>query len=271
MKTCPNCNSTFPDTENFCASCGTPLQASQPQQYTAPAQPQQYAQPQQPAQKKKNKSKTIAIVAVVLIILAVIGSVAQKTFQQQGYGQSDNDAVVNNYDDNNDNNNEDSTPKYAYTKGTFDGTVYTNEWADLKFDATTGWVNASADMYANFEGEESVECGVILIDSYSTKQIIVTFEDLKGTSITASEYLSNASGAMQQAYTQQNLTSTFSTAYDTTIAGETFVAQTVTFAESDLVVITSARVFDDHAIYITATAQSYADASMILNSFTTAD
>ena len=269
MKTCPNCNSTFPDTENFCASCGTPLQASQPQQYTAPAQPQQYAQPQQPAQKKKNKSKTIAIVAVVLIILAVIGSVAQKTFQQQGYGQSDNDAVVNNYDDNNDNDNNDSASEITYTKGTFDGTVYTNEWADLKFDATTDWVNASADMYANFEGEESVECGVMLIDSYNTKQVIVCFEDLGGVSITAEEYLSNASGAMQQAYTQQNLTSTFSTAYDTTIAGETFVAQTVTFAESNLVVITSARIIGDHAVYITATAQSYADASMIINSFTT--
>ena len=267
MKTCPNCNTSFPDTENFCASCGTPLQASQPQQYTAPSQPQQYAQPQQPAPKKKNKNKAIIIVAIVLVVLGIIGSVAQKSVQDQGYGQADNDVVVNNYDD----NNNDSASDVAYTKGTFDGTVYTNEWADLKFDATTGWVNASADMYANFEGEESVECGVILIDSYSTKQIIVTFEDLKGTSITASEYLSNASGAMQQAYTQQNLTSTFSTPYDTTIAGETFVAQTVTFAESDLVVITSARVFDDHAIYITATAQSYADASMILNSFTTAD
>ena len=269
MKTCPNCNSTFPDTENFCASCGTPLQASQPQQYTAPAQPQQYAQPQQPAQKKKNKSKTIAIVAVVLIILAVIGSVAQKTFQQQGYGQSDNDAVVNNYDDNNDNNNEDSTPKYAYTKGTLDSVSYTNDWANLRLDIPADWTDAPAEMYATFAGEPSVECGAILVDNSNTKQMLIAFEYLNDADVTADDYLDIYTSTIPDLYAQQNLTATLSPAFDAPIAGETYRAQAVTVTESGVTTIYAVRVIDNYAISITATAPTYGDATMILSSFTT--
>ena len=264
MKTCPNCNSTFADNQSFCSNCGTQLQAPQPQQYT---QPQQYAQPQQytpqPVQKKKSKGKVIAIVAAVLIILSIIGSVAQKTFQQQGYGQTDSDEIVNDYDD----ENMVHDTRVHYSKGTFENNIYTNTWALLKFDATSDWTNASEEQYALFDSD-GVECGLMLNDYATQRQIIVAFEDLTGIRITAEEYLSNASSAMEQTYTQQNLTSTFSEPYNLTVAGETFVAQTVTFEQSQLVVITSARVYDNRAIYITATAQSSAEARAIMNSFT---
>lgn len=56
-------------------------------QYTQPQAYQQPAPVQQP--KKKNKGLIIGIVAGVLVVLAAIGSIAQKAFQNQGYGNGD--------------------------------------------------------------------------------------------------------------------------------------------------------------------------------------
>ena len=67
MKICPNCRNPIGDRANYCDKCGTRLTVSQKQS------------------KKQNTGVIIGIVIVVVSILAIIGSVAEEVFQQQGY------------------------------------------------------------------------------------------------------------------------------------------------------------------------------------------
>lgn len=96
MILCPNCHTQLQEGAAFCHNCGTqlvqqnyaPQQSYQQHQYQQPPYPQ-YQQPVPP--KKKNKGLVIGIIAGVLVVLAIIGSVAEKAFQSMGYGDDGDD------------------------------------------------------------------------------------------------------------------------------------------------------------------------------------
>ncbi len=103
MKICPKCNKQFNDNDAFCDVCGTNLSAQQnnyQQQpnYANQSQPNynpqqvnayQPTMPNNPPKKKKT-GMIIGIVAAVLIVLAIIGAVAEDAFQKEGYGSGTN-------------------------------------------------------------------------------------------------------------------------------------------------------------------------------------
>lgn len=204
MKVCPNCNNTVEDGAIFCDKCGTrfavqnnnpvnypqqpvnqPNYVQQPQYSNYGANQQQFQNAPQTPPKKKNTGMIIGIVAAVLIVLAIIGSVAQKAFQEQGYGDNNDtgnngDYSLNIDDDNNSSENSNSYQdpvKVEYTKGDFDGSVYTNEWADIKFALPDGFSNADAATYSAAESSTS-ECGAYFISDDTMSLIYICYEKL---------------------------------------------------------------------------------------------
>lgn len=105
-----------------------PQYAQQSYQQPAPAQPQ-YQQPA-PVQvpKKKNKGLIIGIVAGVLVVLAAIGSFAQKAAQNKGYGNGD--APVSNNGSGNVSENSGSQQENG-SGGTFEGEHITDDYSPI--------------------------------------------------------------------------------------------------------------------------------------------
>lgn len=88
MKICPNCNNQLNDNTIFCDRCGTKLAAGkvyiQPQNYNPNQQTNGYQAPMQSNYTPKKKTgKHIGIVFACILILAIIGAVAQDTLQKE--------------------------------------------------------------------------------------------------------------------------------------------------------------------------------------------
>ena len=130
MKTCPNCNNQLEDSAVFCDRCGSKLTVQQPNyqqpNYTSQQPNYSYQQPstyqsamQNNPPKKKKTGMIIGIVAGCLVVLAIIGSVAEKAFQNEGHG-SGNDGGDTGYnftignDNSNDNSSKESTSNPEY-------------------------------------------------------------------------------------------------------------------------------------------------------------
>lgn len=297
MKLCPNCNNTIEDSSVFCDKCGmrfavqnnNPVNyAQQPQnqqnysqqpQYNYGADQPQYQNtaPQTPPKKKKT-GLIIGIVAAVLIVLAIIGSVAQKAFQNQGYGDvnNGNDSTPSydfSIDEPSINDNTDSTTEsnvsdaVTYNKGSMKDGWYVNEWANMKFDANSNWTDGSTDEYASYAGDPNTECGVILNDPINGKQLVICFEKLNGpsASVTEDEYLDIITSSLKQQYADANLTCTVADYFDATIANEKFRTAKFTFDGSTMVQEFHVRKYDGYMIFIAVMAQDNFDASTVVN------
>lgn len=274
MKVCPNCNNTVEDNVSVCNRCGTFLAAQ-----NAPGNNPQYNQTQyQPAPqtppKKKNTGKIIGIVAVVLIVLAIIGSVAQKAFQDQGYGDSgnNNDTPAFNADSDNTTTNNNFSDVKTYTKGAVVDNWYVNEWAGIRFD-TTGWTIGTAEEYAAYESDPNTECGIILNDDANNKQFDISFEKLSGTNALLSEtdYLDILTKKIQQGYAAENISCIVSEYSDKTIAGETYKTVRVSLNDGIVIQDYNVRKLDGYIIFFCVTVQDGFDASSIINNIKTVD
>ena len=302
MKICPNCRNIVEDNANFCDKCGTRftvqnnVQANysqqpnnqanymQQQQYNYGVNQPQY-QPTTPQNQptKKNTGMIIGIIAAVLIVLAIIGSVAQKAFQDQGYGQSggsDNSPSYyydggDSYDDDNSSttDNSVSSATKTYDKGTVVDGWYINEWANMRFDTSGSWIDGSAEEYGSYEGDPNTECGVILNDVTNGKQLVICFEKLNGLNvyITEEAYLDIITSSLKQQYADANLTCAVDDYYDTTIAGETFKTAKFTFDGSTMVQAFHVRNYDGYIIFVAVMALDDFDASGITNNIRTVD
>lgn len=131
MKICNNCNSMQPDEASFCSNCGSSSLRNAVENMA-------YYDNYNFAEVKKRKNKKIAIIISVLALIMVVllAAAAIKIFSSS--------AVPNN-------GISDDTPDYVY--GTISQDVYTNEWADLRFQLTDGWENAAEEKYKAFDGE----------------------------------------------------------------------------------------------------------------------
>ena len=297
MKICPNCRNTVEDSAIFCDKCGARfteqnnVQANYSQQpnnqinYTQQPnnygvnQPQ-YQQPvvvQQTQPKKKNTGMIVGIVAAVLIVLAIIGSVAQKAFQDQGYGSDGGNDYTPSYNfgtnDSSSNNDINSTTDnnvsdvMTYNKGSVVDGWYVNEWANMRFDTNGSWTDGSAEEYGSYEGDPNTECGIILNDADNGKQLVICFEKLHGpsASVTEEAYLDIITSGLKQQYSDANLTCTVADYYDTTVANEKFKTAKFTFDGSTLIQEFHVRKYDGYMIFIAVMAQDSFDASTIVN------
>lgn len=288
MKVCSKCGNVIEDNAMFCGKCGNRLEVqSQQSQYTyVPNQPQYQPTPMQQPPKKKNTGLIIGIVAAVVIVLAAIGSIAEKVFQKQGYGQPsgnytpsddyvDDDEYADNDDDTNDDSltNDNPTGVKTYNKGSVVDGWYVNEWANLRVDTSGSWTDGSAEEYASYDGTANLECGVILNDKAAQKQLVICFEKLNGPSALLSEdgYLDAFVTDLKQTYANANLTCTASDYYDTTIAGQTCRTVKITFDGMSTVQVVHVRKQDGYVIIVPIVAQDSFGASSIANSIRSID
>ena len=178
-KQCKSCGSVLPDNANFCNECGGNdfIYFNAPNQLPhSPNQQYSYNQNQQSSipQKQPKKKKTGLIVGIViaLFLLVGIGAIAEKTFQKQGYGNTGyNNSEASSF------RSEKTPDNIQYSKGTFDGSVYINEWADIQLALPEGFSNADAEMYSSVE-DSSTDCGVFFLADDTNSLIFVCFEEL---------------------------------------------------------------------------------------------
>lgn len=189
-KQCKICGASVPDDARFCQSCGgsdfvvnnpnanqidytqnqyTQPQYSQPQfnqhQYTQPQYNEaQYNQqnpvnsgwqPPAPQKKSKKTARNVIIAIVVFVIMAGLGGLAEKLFQKQ-----ENDEL-----------------SAEHTKGTFDGSVYTNEWANIKFALPEDYSNADSETYSSCE-DSTTDCGFYFMNDDSGDEIYALIEEM---------------------------------------------------------------------------------------------
>ncbi len=306
MKICPNCSNTVEDSAVFCDKCGTrfavqnntlanyaqqpsnqPNYVQQPQYNYGTNQPQyQNTAPQTPI-KKKNTGVIIGIIAAVVILLAIIGSVAEKAFQNQGYGDGDENDYTPPYSFGTSDSSSDAETDIAidnnvfdvdaYTKGSIVDGWYVNEWANMRFD-TNGWINGTEELNEASENDSNTEWGIMLYDEESLKQISIVFEKLHNLDdrLSESDYLSEqldvATSYFEQLYQSVDLDFDFSDYYDKTIAGEKFKAVKIGFISIDglsLVEEVCIREHDGYLICVSILAQNSFDANAIANNIRT--
>lgn len=212
-KQCKTCGSNVPAEARFCQACGgaefitNNVPTNQPvynqNQYNQQPPVNQTWQPPAP-QNKPKKKKTGLIIGIVaaLIVLAVIGVIAEKTLQNQGYG----DNIGNNGDygynigesnGNTDNSFGENEEKLYYSKGNFDGSVYENKWADIKFTLPAGFSDADSSTYMAAENSNT-ECGMYFMADDTMGLIYICYEKLPTFPVyDEEEYLDSAMKSLE--------------------------------------------------------------------------
>lgn len=213
-KQCKACGSNVPADARFCQACGgaefitNDVPTNQPaynqSQYNQQPPVNQTWQPPVPQNqpKKKKTGLIIGIVAAVLIVLAVIGMVAEKAFQDQGYGDNtgnngDYSYNIGGTNGNTDNSSSENEQKLYYSKGNFDGSIYENKWADIKFALPEGFSDADTATYMAAENSNT-ECGMYFMADDTMGLIYICYEKLPTFPVyDEEEYLDSAMKSLQ--------------------------------------------------------------------------
>ena len=213
-KQCKACGSNVPADARFCQACGgaefitNDVPTNQPaynqSQYNQQPPVNQTWQPPVPQNqpKKKKTGLIIGIVAAVLIVLAVIGMVAEKAFQDQGYGDNtgnngDYSYNIGGTNGNTDNSSSENEQKLYYPKGNFDGSIYENKWADIKFALPEGFSDADTATYMAAENSNT-ECGMHFMADDTMGLIYICYEKLPTFPVyDEEEYLDSAMKSLQ--------------------------------------------------------------------------
>ena len=226
--------------------------------------------------KKKKTGLIIGIVAGVLVVLAIIGAVAQKVFQDQGYGDdtgSYDDYDYNyDYDVGGDDSSEDDyyeePDEVKYTKGTFDGSVYANEWADIQLALPAGFSDADASTYASAESA-TTECGAYFMADDTTGLIYICFEKLPTFPVYDEEEYLDA--LLNSLATMTEVTYNVPDVYSTTvIGGYAYTTAKCTFTNAygtfyDTIYV---RKLDDHIILISSAGETQEDCDALAGNIT---
>lgn len=216
QKYCSKCNCEVEENARFCSNCGSSefksidpeattvlndnmgyqpqTSYNQPDYSTQQPQAPVYSQQQVPQfqqqmpfqppvspKKKGLKGWQIALIVVGVFALAGIGFIAEKVFQQQGYGDSKKPQSSYVDEDNNtfvDDNDNTSESEIEYTKGTLsDDGIYTNEWADIKFIMPDGFSNADSSTYSAAENS-TTDCGMYFMADDTMSLVYICYEKL---------------------------------------------------------------------------------------------
>lgn len=213
-KQCKACGTNVPADARFCQVCGgsefitnnvpTNQPAYNQNQYNQQPPVNQTWQPPVPQNqpKKKKTGLIIGIVAAVLIVLAVIGMVAEKAFQDQGYGDNtgnngDYGYNIGESNGNTDNSSSENEEKLYYSKGNFDGSIYENKWADIKFALPEGFSDADTATYMAAENSNT-ECGMYFMADDTMGLIYICYEKLPTFPVyDEEEYLDSAMKSLE--------------------------------------------------------------------------
>lgn len=232
----------------------------------APEIQQNWQTPVQPIQPKKKKTGLIiGIVAAVVLVLAGIGSLAEKAFQNQGYEEPYDD-----YDYNMDDTYDDYET-VEYTKGYFDGTTYINEWADIKFDIPDGFVEGDDTMYASAE-TATADCGIYFVAEDAMSLIYICFEGLPA--VPAYDEESYLDVAMPTLESQTEIIYQTPDTYKIVdIAGNNYTAADCNFKNGYYEGVQSfyVRKIDDRMVFICATGVSVEENEALVNMITSAN
>lgn len=283
-KQCKTCGSNVPAEARFCQVCGgsefitnNNQSAYNQNQFNQQHPVNQTWQPPAP-QNKPKKKKTgliIGIVAAVLIVLAVIGAIAEKTFQDQGYG----DNIGNNGDygynigesnGNTDNSSGENEEKLYYSKGNFDGLVYENKWADIKFTLPAGFSDADSSTYMAAENSNT-ECGMYFMADDTMGLIYICYEKLPTFPVyDEEEYLDSAMKSLENiSGVTYKIPDTYSTA---TIGGYAYAKAECEFnnGNGDFANTFYVRKLDDYMIVISAIGVDFEYNDALVTTITTA-
>ncbi len=230
--------------------------------------------------KKKNTGLIVAIVVICLIVLAGIGMAAEKIFQEQGYGDGDSSSDsgynfnIGTNDDSSDDdveNDIDNSVTIEYTKGTFDGATYINEWADIKLVLPSGFSNADSDTYSASENE-STDCGAYFMADDTMSLIYICYEKLPSFPVYDEEDYLDA--VMNSLKNQTGITYEIDEVYSTTnIAGYAYATAECNFNNGygDFVQSIYVRKIDGYMAFISAISNSTASNNVLVNNITTAN
>lgn len=127
---------------------------------------------------------------------------------------------------------EESVAPIEYTKGAIENGVYTNEWANIKFqfDSTT-WKEGAAADYLSFESA-TTDCGLIAGIATEGRQLAIVFENNPGNSMSAETYIDNIKKGMTAVVNGY----TFSEQYKKTIAGKEYIGLDAELTQSGVTV-----------------------------------
>lgn len=300
-KYCKACGAQVPNDARFCQNCGgsefnvindeipvvapTVAPTSAPAPAPAPVQNQNWQQPvqpapspawQQPAPVQPKKKKTgliigiiVAVVAFILGFVLVIGLFADDS----GSSDFDSDSGYNDNYDREEKTTEESPSEYyeepvSYTKGTFDGYTYSNEWAGFTIDLPSGYTAFSDSEMAQFENY-TTDYGFYFTANDTSGVIYAAYENLNGADYDEYDYMDILMSLLES---QSGAGATFdTTGYATTteyVAGEYYVASSITGynAYSDFVQRFYLREVDGYMVCITIIAIDDATADELINS-----
>jgi hypothetical protein len=122
---------------------------------------------------------------------------------------------------------EESVETVEYTKGAVSNNVYTNEWADMKFELdSTTWKEGSASDYASYESA-TTDCGLIAGLATEGRQLAIVFEN-NPKNDTTETYIANVKKGMLAIYSDY----VFSESYKKTIAGKEYLCIDATLTQN---------------------------------------
>lgn len=269
---CANCGKLFERELGVCPNCGTlikeaptnaaPVREINQQMNGGNTYNQTYynSSRQQPftPQNKPKKKKTgliVALVVLALLVMAGIGKGAEILFRSQGFGVYD------------------GLGDLEYTKGNFDGTVYTNEWADIKLKLPTGFSNADSATYASAE-DGNLECGMYFMSDDGMSIFYICYEKMPSfPDYDEEEYLDIALNGVGEQLEKAGVSYQLAMGYTTeTIAGYTYTKAESSFNNGygDFVQTICVRKIGNYMVFICAIGISAESNDTLIRSITTA-
>ena len=271
MKICPNCNNAVGDKAIFCHKCGVRIVMQNPttnypqqSQYNYGSTQPQFQNTPQTLPKHKNIGMIICIAVVVLIGSAFIGSVAEKVFQEQGYG--DDNSLTNH--NTNSATDDSSSNVMTYNKGSLKDGWYVNEWANMRFDIN-GLTLATDDMLAVFETNPRMESGLLINNEKTDVTVLILFENLYGQTVSETEYIN----IMKNNFVLRNPEIEINDGYTTIIANKDFQTLKCLDSTSGTDHSLNAYVYEQDGYMIVAIIEAFSDfdLSNTINSIRTVD
>ncbi len=290
MKLCHHCGGDIADTAVFCEHCGE--QQDRQADMTAATD---MAAPTPPVKRKKKWVTWLVIGIVATVVIGIAASVVLSiavfrmrdmytnsligdASMQEELSEMQEDLFEEEYsvdepgEDKADGNTV-SVPAVEagdgrYTKGEITDGWYVNPWANLCFDTRGDWVQAGEDDYSLFDDDPRTECGLILNDVYTGKQITICFERLDGINalISEEEYLDIVTADVEEQYTEElDFPCKVSEYSDTTIADKPFKTVKITFDGTTVVEVIHVYKYDNYMMYIQIVAQNLFDATDVVD------
>lgn len=188
-------------------------------------------------EKQMKKIRILALVLAVITVFSMLAACGTTEKEDGNVSESDKTTVnvpekevaddenVNDLKDDEKDTVGDGSVKGGYTKGTFDGSVYVNDWANIKLALPEGFSNASQDLYSASENENT-DCGLYFMANDGTSFIFANFEDMTAYDKTYDEkdLLDQFIVTAKEMYAQMDLTFSYSDKYTVVnIAGEDYL------------------------------------------------